>query len=115
MTTLYRPVLIETAEQAEALPVGARLMREPVDESDAGGMGYAPYSRNEQALVIEQFGERHVSPKELAEEGWMHLVPIEAEEERTRPVQLYSSAVHVAPSSSAPQPSRRLVTPWEEA
>lgn len=42
------------------------------------------------------------------------LLPIEAEEERTRPVHLYAATVHVSPTSSSDKPSRRLVTPWEE-
>ena len=40
-TIMYVPTLIETVEQAEKLPAGARLMRHAVDESDEGGMGYA--------------------------------------------------------------------------
>ena len=68
MTTLYRPVLIESAEQAEALPVGTlattghipRIARKsrPVQWDSTGG----------------SFGNRHMN-------GWTALVPIEAEEE----------------------------------
>ena len=113
MTTLYKPVLIESAEQAEALPVGTVAI-------DLDGQG-----QPRQASIRVHCG--WYCTGEVAADGspWLAshdvmagdtaLVPIEAEEERTRPVQLYASAVHVAPPSNATKPSRRLVTPWEAA
>ena len=93
MTTLYRPVLIESAEQAEALPIGTlattghipRIARKsrPVQWDSTGG----------------SFGNRHMN-------GWTALVPIEAEEE------------HGARGDGEAEDfylTRRLVTPWEAA
>lgn len=101
MTTLYRPVLIETAAQADALPVGTIVT----------GTRFG---------VIEKanHGCWWVGTLELPDHvavGCSALVPVEAEEEHTRPVHLYASTAHVAPSSSAHKPSRRYVTPWEPA
>ena len=66
MTLLYKPVLISSAEQAEALPIGTlattghipRIARKsrPVQRDSTGG----------------SFGNRHMN-------GWTALVPIEAE------------------------------------
>ena len=89
MTTLYKPVLIETVEQAEALPEGTVLIRED-------------------HFAFQKYAGRFVSadPHDLpiahAWEvvGWTALVPIEAEEE------------HVAPDAIT---YTRYVTAWEEA
>lgn len=74
-TLLYRPVLIESAEQAEALPRGTvALTSLNGEQASAGKIGddlwmvagdWPDYS-NEDAV------------------GWTALVPIEAEEERAR-------------------------------
>lgn len=82
MTTLYRPVLIESAEQAEALPVGTIALLDPdkpaafenhaavrVDHYEADGFPW---------LVDSQCLAEHPSMV-----GWTALVPIEAEEEFT--------------------------------
>lgn len=83
MTTLYRPVLIESAEQAEALPVGTVAHRVLKFEST--------WDTIEQPEVAVKIGinawcatavdddawdwlDRHLV-------GWSALVPIEAEEE----------------------------------
>ena len=87
MTTLYRPVLIESAEQAEALPEGTAatsdfdFVRERCISGWTGGDGQKLY--------------RHA-----AMVGWTALVPIEAEEE------------HVAPDAIT---YTRYVTAWEAA
>lgn len=94
MTTLYRPVLIESAEQAEALPEGTIIIHAEnyPQEKFAGLWGR---ERNSSASLAE-------------EEGWSALVPIEAEEE-TR----HGLVGLIVPD--APYDERRLVTPWEEA
>lgn len=81
MTVLYKPVLIESAEQAEALPGGTQRLQNGLED-----------------LAL----------------GWTALVPIEAEEETTTPVQGFAGVFHVSrPTGSFPAPQRRLVTPWE--
>lgn len=47
--------------------------------------------------------------------GWTALVPIEAKEETTRAEPFADGTVHVGPQHWRDEPSRRLVTPWEEA
>lgn len=95
MTTLYRPVLIESAEQAEALPRGT----------------VATYGEKSAKLTAHHVGNV-VTPADawlVMDElmpsaemiGWTALVPIEAEEETDAGLDL--------------TPLRRLVTPWEEA
>ncbi|WP_087484916.1 hypothetical protein [Brachybacterium massiliense] len=95
---LYRPVLIESAEQAEALPDGAVLVREDhfVFQKHAGQFVSA---------------DPHDLPTEAAWEvvGWTALVPIEAEEER-RTLDLPEML-----GGARNAPVTRLVTPWEEA
>ena len=92
MTTLYRPVLIESAEQAEALPIGTiAILRDG--------------TRIRQTLT--RTGNR-LGPWEMDMRGYRHalvvgftaLVPIEAEEE------------YVAPDAIT---YSRYVTAWEEA
>ena len=86
MTALYRPVLIETAEQAEALPEGAIATHDehwPV-------VRCTPNRWESSACDMEH--------AELV--GWTALVPIEAVEE------------HVAPDAIT---YTRYVTAWEEA
>lgn len=85
-TTLFRPVLITSAEQAEQLPVGARIMRYAVDESDEGGVGYVqPFAQGIRVLVITQFGEEYLTKEQIVDECWHHLVPVAATiEARTR-------------------------------
>ena len=89
MTTLYRPVLIESAEQAEALPEGTVLTRED----------HFAFQKHAGQFVS---ADPHDLPTGAAWEvgGWTALVPIEAEEE------------HVAPDAIT---YSRYVTAWEEA
>ena len=96
MTTLYRPVLIESAEQAEALPLVTlataghipRIARKsrPVQWDSTGG----------------SFGNRHMI-------GWTALVPIEAEEE-FQDIDAYEASGHMRRHHLT-----RYTTPWEEA
>lgn len=96
MTTLYRPVLIETAEQAEALPEGT-------------------LARHDDHMPVEkwrdEYGDTHWGYIEESVEvdllvGWTALVPIEAKEE-THSIQTRGQ--------TTPEWRTRLVTPWEEA
>ena len=89
MTSLYHTVLIESAEQAEALPDGAVLIRE----------GHFAFQKYKGRFVS---ADPHDLPVGAAWEviGWSALVPIEAVEE------------HVAPDAIT---YSRYVTAWEEA
>lgn len=108
---LYRPVLIESAEQAEALPEGTVLIRED-------------------HFAFQKYAGRFVSadPHDLpiahAWEvvGWTALVPIEAEEELAHldPWEgVYDPTTREEAEELGPLPAQplhtRLVTPWEEA
>ena len=99
MTTLYRPVLIESAEQAEALPFGTVAKRAKWHESgyqdyySAVRVGYNAWFTTSDTADRQDSLSRHMI-------GWSALVPIEAEEE------------HVAPDAIT---YTRYVTAWEEA
>ena len=92
MTTLYKPVLIESAEQAEQLPEGAVLIRE----------GHFAFQKYKGRFVS---ADPHDLPVGAAWEviGWSALVPIEVEE-GTDTVQ--TGAEHSYTRT-------RYVTPWE--
>ena len=111
MTTVYVPRLIESAEQAEALPIGTVSI-----DFDSQGQPYQASIRVRGGWYctgeVAADGSPRLAPHDVMA-GDTALVPIEAEEERTRPVQLHASAVHAAPPSNATKPSRRYVTPWE--
>ena len=98
MTTLYKPVLIESAEQAEALPVGTVAIDldsqgQPRQASIRVRCGW--YCTGE----VEADGSPWLAPHD-AMAGDYALAPIEAEEE------------HVAPDAIT---YSRYVTAWEEA
>lgn len=100
MTTLYRPVKITSAEQAEALPEGT------IARHAAGsGMDHAhklgPLPGFDNSFMWISLSGPVPSPAMV---GWTALVPIEAEEERGEDDDADSFT-----------PTRRLVTPWEEA
>ncbi|MGP5098382.1 hypothetical protein ACTXJ1_10220 [Brachybacterium alimentarium] len=86
MSTLYRPVLIETAEQAEALPEGSlvRDVRSGFDYRARHALGGYLQADLDAGVDVEA------------------LVPIEAEEEITR-------------AWDSRKINSRLVTPWESA
>lgn len=123
MTRLYRPVLIESAEQAEALPVGTVA-------TDLGARIVSAAVRTDVGLGWFVSGDEMTDMHEHLV-GWTALVPIEAEEEwgGSRPnsgaweCQNRSHAEDDAAGwnrSAGPDgfhsvPVRRLVTPWEEA
>ena len=93
MSTLYKPVKIESAAQAEALPDGAVLIRE----------GHFAFQKHAGRFVS---ADPHDLPVAHAWEvvGWSALVPIEAEEEHAKDYFF-----------DRPGWMSRLVTPWEEA
>ena len=107
---LYRPVLIESAEQAEALPEGAVAIH--------GGTG--PYCH--EVAIRDHDGEWWSAPGGIGQEepaykddtivGFTALVPIEAEEETSG----WGFCTPACPRGDHDHADQtRLVTPWEEA
>ena len=91
MTTLYRPVLIESVEQAEALP-------------EATVAAHPDHWPREKFQSVWQECDGLWDNSAMV--GWTALVPIEAEEE------------HGARGDGVVEDfylTRRLVTPWETA
>lgn len=110
MTTLYRPVLIESAEQAEALPVGT--VAAPMYE-DGPDFVYALVRREgTYEPWCNSDGSHARGHGEL--DGFVALVPIEAEGETFTPSREGGEATINGPRCLT-APSRRYVTPWEEA
>ena len=103
MTTLYRPVLIESAEQAEALPIGTvTITPDEVGQVDQAAV------RVRGGWHSTGFANEHGTPflyPHLAVVGDTALVPIEAEEE----------TVDASTWATPGRTITRLVTPWEEA
>ena len=93
MTTLYKPVLIETAEQAEALPVGTVATHPEFFPMEA--------FQADEGTMWTGFDRDIVEPEDMV--GWTALVPIEAEE-GTDTIQ--TGAEHSYTRT-------RYVTPWE--
>ena len=95
MTTLYRPVLIETAEQAEGLPEGSlvRDVRSGFDYRARHALGGYLQADLDAGVDVEA------------------LVPIEAEEEH-RPLIGWTPTTRTPPKSDA---ETRYTTPWESA
>jgi len=97
MTTIYVPTLIESAEQAEKLPVGT-LAR----HASGPGMDHA---HKVSPIGIDVWVAVGGNSTNASMVGWTALVPVEAEEEHD------TDCVDVPGG----RPIRRLVTPWEEA
>ena len=107
MTTLYKPVLIETVEQAEALPVGTVGLPNPADDCRA------PYLKTEDGWISGWYPdwrrdrEQDVEP-DAGMVGETALVPVKAREE--------TNLASYYPSAFGKRTQRRLVrlvTPWE--
>ena len=103
MTTLYKPVLIESAEQAEALPIGTVAL-DVAHETDPDLTPYVKITSKLWVSVWEvsddhELGGYGVCPNSHIV-GDSALVPIEAVEE------------YVAPDAIT---YSRYVTAWEEA
>lgn len=102
MTTLYKPVLIETVEQAEALPVGTVA-------TDLGTSIVSAAVRTDVGLGWFVSGDEMTDMHEHLV-GWTALVPIEAEEEtRDHPGIMLPTDPPRHPQQT------RLVTTWEPA
>ena len=95
MTTLYRPVLIESAEQAEALPAGT-IMFLPAGP-------YVWTARDPGGEFLDHYGRPWHFENTQDDEPFTALVPIEAEE-GTDTIQ--TGAEHFYTRT-------RYVTPWE--
>ena len=94
MTTLYRAVLIESAEQAETLPTRTPVLMGPF-------VAHRPFA--DKGWVVTDAGGEYSSEELIAAHAHLNptaLVPIEAVEE------------HVAPDAIT---YSRYVTAWEEA
>lgn len=116
---LYRPVLIESAEQAEALPDGTVIVdgyggwRNDHDEFEDTGK-----------VIFRDPDGIEMDPEWMVRAEVTALVPTEAGEEwedEGRPVwtlgegEVTSADVDDYERRNGRRPSRRLVTPWGEA
>ena len=109
MSVLYRPVLIESAEQAEALPLSTRAIR-PDGQAAARLDGVSEGGQWTSKLRLYAHDEVI---------GWTALVPIEAEEEYSAENSyggrdLTSSLAYAQLDAElhGTTPQTRLVTPW---
>ena len=110
MTALYRSVLIESAEQAEALPVGTVAV-DASSQSDVsirvqGGWHCTGY-------CLDFGGSEVLKHSDMV--GDQALVPIEAEEETREHPRRHEKAPRAGEAYLRPATMTRLVTPWEEA
>ena len=103
MTTIYVPRLIESAEQAEALPRKTLVFD---NETDGWIQPLIKVGRDDGDWFWMGDAEWEPHPGDLV--GWTALVPIEAEEETTGALVNRAGDIHW-------EESRRLVTPWETA
>lgn len=119
MTTLYRPVLIESAAQAEAFPVGTVARSHGSD----GEPTHACLRMANGWWCTDETNDDG-TPFLVPHAGMVRdtaLVPIEAEEETARPMKHPASCLSFGPDDELPEwlfdgpPRTRLVTPWEEA
>ncbi|MFE7605759.1 hypothetical protein ACFU1Q_11415 [Brachybacterium paraconglomeratum] len=112
MTTLYRPVLIESAEQAEALPVGTIALlgpERPAAFENEAGIKVGPEETSEGVPLWLVRSQGTADDARMV--GWTALVPIEAEEER----HAIAECEIGAPGTERIVHEHRFVTPWEEA
>ena len=104
MAIVYVPRLIESAEQAEALPEGSIV---PAEDKDG------PWEKRSDGM-FQGAGRTLVDACRVLDR--IALVPIEAVEELQR---TYATPASTFPGLSWPEQHdawrRRLVTPWEEA
>ena len=116
MTTLYRPVLIESAEQAEALPEGT-IMFLPAGP-------YVWTARDPGGEFLDHYGRPWHFENTQDDEPFTALVPIEAEEEQVAVAKASDGTETCYNPDAASHPvfggyigslpiRTRLVTPWE--
>lgn len=103
MTTLYRPVLIESAEQAEALPRGSVVFDGDPEDGDTYVRVGGDWHTNGHPGLLSEALDLGLTVTAL--------VPIEAEEER----QAIAECEIGVPGTERIVHERRLVTPWEES
>ena len=105
MTALYRPVLLESAEQAEALPEGT-IMFLPAGP-------YVWTARDPGGEFLDHYGRPWHFENTQDDEPFTALVPIEAEEETRE----HPTRVEERPESAYLQPVQqvRYKTRWETA
>ena len=127
MTTLYKPVLIDSVEQAEALPVGT-IAHSRLDSPELADVGYKTDSG---WVLLHGHGSVWADAEVV---GDFALVPIEAEEvigtEFRHQITDKSYDIHVMrstdmdnarwqvennPKSATGRIMRQYRTPWEEA
>ena len=97
MSALYRPVLIESVEQAEALPARTLI--------GTGGLSGS-------WITLTYPEDAEWGPDDLP---FRALVPIEAEEETREHPRRHEKAPRAGEAYLRPATMTRLVTPWEEA
>ena len=109
MTTIYVPRLIESAEQAEALPEGA-IMFLPAGP-------YVWTARDPGGEFLDHYGRPWHFENTQDDEPFTALVPIEAEEEWAAEFDSGEMYMNLdedsARNADGGAPYRRLVTPWE--
>ena len=117
MTTLYRPVLIESAAQAEALPVGTIALDHPTGNADRLPYVKATATRWASVWGVDDLGaiDAYGTAPNEAMVGDSALVPIEAEEETREHPRRHEKAPRAGEAYLRPATMTRLVTPWEEA
>lgn len=127
MTTLYKPVLIESVEQAEKLPIGTIGI-----DYDSSGQTSDPAIRVANGWHVAGYAEPDGFPTLFKHSEMVHsyaLVPVKAEEEaRVTPEALAAAAGQtlarveeaartyaLPPTPLTIQQQTRYVTPWESA
>lgn len=108
MTALYRPVLIESAEQAEALPLGTMAYL------GEGATRHVAHKLQEDCWIRTDMGDLYSPAQDdcmcpgIFPDTWTALVPIEAEEE---------THLHIVRGAARTTTAdlTRYVTPWGEA
>ena len=113
MITLYRPVRIESAEQAEALPVGTVARSHGSD----GEPTHACLRMANGWWCTDETNDDG-TPFLVPHAGMVRdtaLVPIEAEEETREHPRRHEKAPRAGEAYLRPATMTRLVTPWEEA
>ena len=111
MTTIYVPRLIESAEQAEALPEGT-IMFLPAGP-------YVWTARDPGGEFLDHYGRPWHFENTQDDEPFTALVPIEAEEEWAAEFDSGEMYMNLDQDSARDADGgtamSRLVTPWEEA
>ena len=115
MTVIYVPRLIESAEQAEALPVGTVALDHPTGNADRLPYVKATATRWASVWGVDDLGaiDAYGTAPNEAMVGDCALVPIEAEEETRE----HPTRVEERPESAYLQPVQqvRYKTRWETA